>query len=115
MLKKTTFLIPLLSLALMAYPGAAQAIATVPPVSGLPSGADPVAIILEVIVAILEIIAIIAVIVIIIAGIMYIFSLGDEDSSRRARNTIVYTVVGLIIIGLSIVIVNFVLGAINAT
>ncbi len=114
MIKKLAFFLPLISIILMACAPSAYAIPTVPPVSGLPSGDDPVTIILEVIVSILEIIAVVAVVVIIIAGIFYIFSLGDEDASRRARNTIVYTVVGLIIIGLSIVIVNFVLNAINA-
>jgi hypothetical protein len=116
MFKKIALLAtPLLSLALIAYPATVYAIPTIGPVSGLPSGVDVAGTILGIIATILGLIAIVAVIVIIIAGIMYIFSFGDEDATRRARNTVVYAVVGLIVIGISIVVVNFVIDAINAT
>lgn len=57
--------------------------------------------------------AFVAVIVIIYAGVQYIISRGDEDAAANAKNTILYAVIGLIVIGLSAAIVNFVIGAIG--
>lgn len=59
--------------------------------------------------------AIIAVVFLIIGGIRYITSRGDEDEAAAAKNTILYAVIGLIIIGLSAAIANFVINAINGT
>jgi hypothetical protein len=53
--------------------------------------------------------AVIAVILIIIGGLKYITSQGDSGSTSSARSTIIYAVVGLIIVALAQVIVNFVL------
>ena len=57
--------------------------------------------------------AIIAVIFVIIGGVRYITSQGDEDAALLAKNTIIYAILGVIVIALSAVIVNFLLGAIN--
>lgn len=60
----------------------------------------------------LTLVAIAAVIVIVYAGVRYIISLGEEDEAARAKRMILYAVIGLIVVGLSAAVVNFVLGAI---
>jgi len=50
----------------------------------------------------------IALIAIIIGGVQYITSLGDEQKTARAKMIILYSVVGLIVVGLAAVTVNFV-------
>ena len=51
----------------------------------------------------------IAVIMIIIGGIKYITSGGDSNSVSSAKNTILYAIVGLIVVAFAQVIVQFVL------
>lgn len=58
-------------------------------------------------------VSLVAAIVIIYAGIRYIFSGGEEKKAEEAKNTIVYVVIGLIVIGLSAAIVNFILGLVK--
>lgn len=53
---------------------------------------------------------IVAVIVIIIAGIMYSTSLGDAGRITRAKNMILYSVIGLVILLAAFAITNFVMG-----
>lgn len=53
---------------------------------------------------------IIAVIVIIIGGFMYTTSGGDSSGVTKAKNLILYAVVGLIVIIAAFAITNFVLG-----
>lgn len=50
-----------------------------------------------------------AVIAIIVGGVRYILSQGNEKSIEGAKNTVLYAVVGLIIVVLAFAIVNFVL------
>jgi len=50
-----------------------------------------------------------AVILIIIGGLKFINSQGDSQSASSARNTIIYAVVGLIIVAMSQIIVNYVI------
>jgi cytochrome bd-type quinol oxidase subunit 2 len=56
------------------------------------------------------IVGVICVIMIIIAGLRFVTSGGDGSSTAGARNTIIYAVVGLIVVLMAQVIVNFVLG-----
>lgn len=56
------------------------------------------------------IVGVIAVIMIIIGGFRYITSGGDSNNVGGAKNTIIYAIVGLIIVALAQVIVRFVLG-----
>ena len=57
---------------------------------------------------------VIAVVMMIIAGIKFLTSQGDPGAVNSARNTIIYAAVGIVIVALSQVIVNFVLNtAIN--
>jgi cytochrome bd-type quinol oxidase subunit 2 len=51
----------------------------------------------------------IAVIMIIVGGLRYITSGGNSEGTKSARNTILYAVVGLIIVALAQIIVHFVL------
>lgn len=53
-----------------------------------------------------------AVIIIVISGIMYITSGGDPQSVSRAKNTLIYAVVGLVIVVLARTIITFVLSKI---
>ena len=55
----------------------------------------------------------VAVIVIIIGGINYMTSSGDAGKVDKAKKTILYGVIGLIICAVAAAIVNFVIGMIN--
>ena len=57
----------------------------------------------------LNLLALLAAVVIIIAGIRLIFSMGDEEGKETAKKTILYAVIGLIIVLLAKAIVTFVL------
>jgi hypothetical protein len=51
-----------------------------------------------------------AVFMIIIAGIRFVTSGGDSNGISSARNTIIYAIVGLLVVALAQIIVQFVLG-----
>ncbi len=51
-----------------------------------------------------------AVIVIIICGILYAVSQGDASKVKRAKDGILYSVVGLVVVMMAFVITNFVIG-----
>jgi hypothetical protein len=55
------------------------------------------------------VIGIIAVIVIILAGFRYITSAGNEQTIAAAKKTLIYAIVGLVIVALAQMIVRFVL------
>ena len=61
------------------------------------------------------IIGAIAVVMIIIGGFRYVTSGGNAESTKSARQTIVYAIVGLIIVALAQVIVHFVLHSVSTT
>lgn len=58
---------------------------------------------------VLSVVGVIAVAVIILGGISFITSQGDTSKVTKARNTILYGVVGLVVALLAFAIVNFVL------
>lgn len=58
------------------------------------------------------IIGALAVIFIIVGGIQYVLSGGNPEQTTKAKNTILYAIVGLIVSILATVIVNFVLSRI---
>ena len=60
--------------------------------------------------AIIGVIGIGAVIVIIIGGVTYMTSSGDAGKVKKAKDTILYGVIGLIVVALAFAIVNFVIG-----
>lgn len=55
----------------------------------------------------------IAVIFIIVGGLQFIFSAGDPSKAEAARNTIIYAVVGLLVIGVARAIIGFVISRLN--
>lgn len=55
------------------------------------------------------IVGVIAVIMIIIGGLKYIMSSGDSNNINSAKNTILYALIGLVIVAFAQVIVKFVL------
>ena len=60
----------------------------------------------------LGLVAVVAVIFIIVGGVQYITSSGDTGKATKARNTILYAVIGLVVALLAFAIVNFVLDSI---
>lgn len=54
-------------------------------------------------------IGVVAVIMIIIGGFKYIISLGDSSNINSAKNTILYALIGLVVVALAQIIVRFVL------
>lgn len=61
------------------------------------------------------VVGIVAVIMIIIAGFRYITSNGDSGAVSGAKNTIIYALVGLVVVALAQVIVKFVVNRITTT
>lgn len=55
------------------------------------------------------IVGIVAVIMIIVGGLKYITSTGDSNSVNGAKNTILYAIIGLVIVASAQIIVKFVL------
>jgi uncharacterized membrane protein (DUF373 family) len=56
--------------------------------------------------------AVIAVIVIVIAGFTYVMSMGDPQKTAKAKDTILYALIGLAVAIFANVIISFVLGKI---
>lgn len=63
--------------------------------------------------AVFLIIGSLAVIIIVVAGIQYVVSAGNPDQTRKAKDAILYAVVGLIISLLAVTIVSFVTGRLS--
>lgn len=59
------------------------------------------------------IVGIVAVIMIIVGGLRYITSGGSDTSVTSAKNTILYAIIGLIIVALAQIMVRFILGKIT--
>ena len=91
-------------------PAYADALRVVEPSS---SSADLETIVKRVINTLLYVIGILAVVMIIIGGVQYATSAGDQAAVTKAKNTIIYGLVGLAIAVLAYAIVNFVLGALT--
>lgn len=61
---------------------------------------------------IISIAGIVAVIFIIVGGVQYMTSSGDAGKAKKAKDTILYAVIGLVVCALAFAIVNFVLATI---
>lgn len=59
------------------------------------------------------VVGVIAVIMIIIGGLRYITSGGDSNNTKGAKDTILYAIIGLVVVALAQGIVRFVLSRIN--
>lgn len=76
---------------------------------GLRASGNLLGYILTIVNIVLALIGVGAAIFIVIAGVRYITSQGDETEAKKAKNGIIYAVIGLVVVGLSAVIVNTVL------
>jgi tellurite resistance protein TehA-like permease len=77
---------------------------------GCNEGGSQINTVLEVVLNILSFIAgVIAIIMLIIAGLKYITSQGDAGKAASARNTIIYALVGAVIVVFAQIIVRFVI------
>ena len=59
---------------------------------------------------VLYVVGIIAVVMVIIGGVQYATSAGDQNAVTKAKNTILYGIIGLVIAILAYAIVSFVVG-----
>ncbi len=59
--------------------------------------------------AIIGVLGVVAVVVIIIGGVGYMTSAGDAGKVKKAKDTILYGVIGLVVVALAFAIVNFVI------
>jgi hypothetical protein len=75
---------------------------------GISQNSDVRAVVLAVVKAVLNFLALAAVVVIIIAGVLLIFSVGNEEAMGKAKKTIQYTLIGLAIVLFARVIVGFI-------
>jgi len=90
---------------------------TTPGTATTPGGIDPVAggsntledNVVNIINGIIAVLGLVAVIVIIIGGVGYMTSAGDAGKVKKAKDTILYGVIGLIVCVLAFAIVNFVI------
>ena len=71
--------------------------------------------IMAVINGILMLVGIAALIVLIIGGVQYITSAGDDGKVEKAKNTVLYAVVGVIVVALSLAITRFVANLVAGT
>ncbi len=60
------------------------------------------------------VVGVVSVIMIIIGGLKYITSGGDSGNVSGAKNTILYAIIGLVVVALAQVIVKFVLGKVSS-
>lgn len=61
------------------------------------------------------VVGVVAVIMIIVGGLRYITSGGNDTSVTGAKNTILYAVIGLVIVALAQIIVHFVLAKVTSS
>jgi hypothetical protein len=80
--------------------------------SAASAGQSATDIIKKVITILSVVIGAIAVVMIIIGGFRYVTSAGNAEGTKAARNTILYAIVGLIVVALAQIIVHFVLNSV---
>lgn len=107
-LKKTTQALAASSLGWLATASVAYAelFGDVPPIGADPD--DPRGAVIGIIEKVLSFMALIAVVIIVIAGIRLVVSQGDETAVDKGKKTILFAVIGLIVILLASAIVGFV-------
>ena len=64
--------------------------------------------------AIIGVLGFVCVVVMIIGGVNYMTSAGDSGKVKKAKDTILYGLIGLIVCALAFALVNFVIGTILA-
>jgi hypothetical protein len=98
----------------LVHEAAAQGFQTVPAPAGTLGGNDLVGAVVFIVNWLLVLAALAALVFLIIGGIRYIVSQGEEEAAEKAKNTILYAIIGLIVIGLSAVVVNFIVSIFQA-
>ena len=73
------------------------------------SNSDLPTVIQNILNAIIGVAGVVSVVFIVIGGIQYITSTGDPGKTKKAKDTILYALIGLIVCALSFAIVNFVI------
>ena len=114
--KTILFIGTFLFLAVLVFPVAAQIDTVDGDDFGIASGTNVGAAgnyILRIVNTALVLVGIIAAIFLIYGGIQYITAGGDENKAEEGKKTILYAIIGLLIIGLAAAIVNFVVSAIR--
>lgn len=76
---------------------------------------EPRAFVLTILRYALQLVAVIAVIAILIAGGLYLISAGDEKKAATAKHALIYAIIGLIVIGSALIIVNVIIRALQGT
>lgn len=71
-------------------------------------------VVINVINAIIGVLGVVAVLVIILGGVQYMTSGGDASKVKKAKDTILYGVIGLIICIFAAAIVNFIIAKVTA-
>lgn len=77
--------------------------------AGLPQ-ANPDAVLTGVLNLVYMITGVVAVIALIVAGFMYVASNGNAETVKKAKNGIIYSIIGLIIVASAFTITHFVMG-----
>ena len=85
---------------------AANGIGNIPDIIG--TNADIRTVIIDILKAVLNFMALVAVVLIVIAGIRLVISQGEESEKDKAKKTIIYVIIGLVVIVLARAIVEFV-------
>lgn len=80
---------------------------------GLNATNDLITIIQNIVNVLLGFVGFLALLMVVWGGIRYIISRGNEDEVEKAKYTIFYALVGLLVIGISAALVNFVLEALQ--
>jgi TRAP-type C4-dicarboxylate transport system permease small subunit len=70
--------------------------------------------VIDILNAIIGVLGLLAVVIIILGGVQYMTSSGDAGKVKKAKDTILYGIIGLVIVALAFAIVNFVIGNILA-
>ncbi len=98
-----------LGVAAYSYHASAQIFGPTPDIEGGIAGEEDVRVaILKVLKAVLNFMALIAVVFIVIAGIRLVVSQGGDEEKDKAKKTIIFVIVGLIVILLARAIVEFI-------
>lgn len=74
---------------------------------------EPRAFVLAILRYALQLVAVIAVVAILIAGGLYLISAGDEKKAATAKHALIYAIIGLVVIGSALIIVNLIIHAVQ--
>lgn len=81
--------------------------------AGCSEDADLTSVIKNILKAVIGVAGFVAVVFVVIGGIQYTTSIGDPGKIKKARDTILYALIGLIICALAFVIVDWTVGVVN--